>query len=169
MRIGELATAAGLEVETVRYYEKAGLLPAPARRDNNYRRYDDTALQRVTFIRNCRALDMSLDEVRILLRFIDRPGGDCSPVDALVAEHLGHVRRRLAGLRQLERQLVLLQQACGHAKPQRCAASCWRSAARKRRPPSRCACCTGVDAENRRLPAFSSSAVPSAGASPSGS
>jgi Cd(II)/Pb(II)-responsive transcriptional regulator len=118
MRIGELAKAAGLDVETVRYYEKAGLLPAPARRDNNYRRYDDSASERLNFIRNCRALDMSLDEIRILLRFIDRPSGDCSPVDALVAEHLGHVRRRLAGLRQLERQLVLLQQACGHAKPQ---------------------------------------------------
>jgi Cd(II)/Pb(II)-responsive transcriptional regulator len=117
MRIGELAQAAGLEVETVRYYEKAGLLPAPARRDNNYRRYDDAALQRLRFIRNCRALDMSLEEIRTLLGFIDRPSRDCSPVDALVAEHLGHVRRRIAGLRQLERQLVLLQRACGHAKP----------------------------------------------------
>ena len=117
MRIGELAQAAGLDVETVRYYEKAGLLPAPARRDNNYRRYDDAALQRLSFIRNGRALDMSLDEIRILLGFIDRPSSDCSPVDAVVAEHLGHVRERIAGLRQLERQLVLLQQACGHAKP----------------------------------------------------
>jgi Cd(II)/Pb(II)-responsive transcriptional regulator len=117
MRIGELAQAAGLDVETLRYYEKAGLLLPPARRDNNYRRYDDAALHRLRFIRNCRALDMSLDEIRVLLRFIDRPSRDCSAVDGLVAEHLGHVRQRIAGLRALERQLVVLQQACDHAKP----------------------------------------------------
>ena len=85
MRIGELAQAAGLDVETVRYWEKAGLLPPPARRDNNYRRYGEAALHRLRFIRNCRALDMSLYEVR--------------------------------SLRQLENQLVLLQQACGQAEP----------------------------------------------------
>jgi len=117
MRIGELGRAAGFDVETVRYYEKAGLLPAPARRDNNYRRYDDAALHRLRFIRNCRALDMSLDEIRALLGFIDHPGGDCSPVDALVAEHLHHVRERIASLRQLEHQLQRLQQACSHARP----------------------------------------------------
>ena len=67
MKIGELAAAAGLPVETVRFYEKQGLLPAPHRRENNYRRYDEGALQRLRFIGNCRALDMSLDEVRVLL------------------------------------------------------------------------------------------------------
>jgi Cd(II)/Pb(II)-responsive transcriptional regulator len=118
MKIGELAQAAGLAVETVRFYEKQGLLPAPARRDNNYRRYDEQALQRLRFIANCRALDMSLDEVRALLGFIDHPQGDCSPVDALVAEHLQHVRQRMAELKALEKQLKLLQSACGHARPQ---------------------------------------------------
>lgn len=117
MRIGELAQAAGFDVETVRYYEKAGLLAPPARRDNNYRRFDAAALHRLRFIGNCRALDMSLDEIRVLLRFIDHPDDDCSPVDALVAEHLGHVRERLRMLRQLERQLELLQRACGRAEP----------------------------------------------------
>ena len=118
MKIGELARAAGLAVETVRFYEKQGLLPAPARHENNYRRYDEQALQRLRFIGNCRALDMSLDEVRTLLDFIEHPGADCSPVDALVAEHLQHVRQRMAELRALERQLKLLQSACGHARPQ---------------------------------------------------
>jgi len=118
MKIGELAKAAGLPVETVRFYEKQGLLPAPARRENNYRRYDEQALQRLRFIGNCRALDMSLDEVRTLLDFIEHPRSDCSPVDALVAEHLGHVRQRMAELKALEKQLKLLQSACGHARPQ---------------------------------------------------
>ena len=117
MRIKELAGAAGLPVDTVRHYEKAGLLRAPPRSDNNYRRYRDADLQRLRFIRNCRALDMSLDEVRELLDVIDRPRADCAPVEALVAEHLGHVRERIAALRQLERQLTTLQRSCGQARP----------------------------------------------------
>src|SRR5574341_1767221 len=117
MRIGELAQAAGLDVETVRYYEKAGLLPPAARSGNNYRSYGEPALQRLCFIRNCRALDMSLAEVRVLLDYVDHPGDDCSAVDAVVAEHLQHVRQRLEALRVLERQLELLQKACGGAHP----------------------------------------------------
>jgi DNA-binding transcriptional MerR regulator len=117
MRIRQLAEAANLPVDTVRHYEKAGLLRAPPRGDNNYRRYDETDLQRLRFIRNCRALDMNLDEVRELLAVIDDPGADCSPVDALVAEHLGHVRERIASLRELERQLTALQRACGKVRP----------------------------------------------------
>lgn len=117
MRIGELAQAAGMEVETVRFYEKAGLLPPPARGDNNYRRYDTAAVQRLRFIGNCRALDMSLDEIRVLLGHIDQPGADCSAVDDVVAEHLGHVRERIAALQVLEQQLALLQNSCSHARP----------------------------------------------------
>lgn len=115
MRIGELAKAAGMDVDTVRFYEKSGLLPAPARGDNNYRHYDRGALQRLRFIANCRALDMSLDEIRVLLAHMDQPGADCSAVDAVVAEHLGHVRERIAALQLLERQLTLLQSSCQHA------------------------------------------------------
>lgn len=117
MRIKQLAEATGVPVDTIRHYEKAGLLAPPQRRDNNYRAYDTSALQRLAFIRNCRALDMSLDEVRVLLNFLDQPHSDHSPVDALVAEHLGHVRSRLKSLRQLERQLLALQRACGQAQP----------------------------------------------------
>jgi Cd(II)/Pb(II)-responsive transcriptional regulator len=117
MRISQLAAEVGLDVETVRYYEKAGLVPAPARLDNNYRRYDDAALERLRFIRNCRALDMSLEEVRVLLAYIDRPRADCSPVDELVAGHLVHVRQRIASLRTLERQLEALHSACAHSGP----------------------------------------------------
>lgn len=117
MRIGELAAAAGMDVETVRFYEKSGLLPAPARGENNYRRYDHAAVQRLRFIGNCRALDMSLDEIRVLLTHMDAPGADCSVVDRVVAEHLGHVRERIAALQMLERQLSVLQQSCQQAQP----------------------------------------------------
>jgi Cd(II)/Pb(II)-responsive transcriptional regulator len=117
MKISELASAAGVAMDTVRFYEKQGLLPKPVRADNNYRRYDASSVQRLRFIANCRALDMSLDEIRLLLKFIDQPGEDCSAVDALVAEHLRHVRARMRELKALEQQLKLLQSACGDAQP----------------------------------------------------
>jgi Cd(II)/Pb(II)-responsive transcriptional regulator len=117
MKIKDLSAASGVPIDSIRHYEKAGLLGEPQRTANNYRLYDDAALSRLRFIRNCRALDMSLDEVRSLLDYIDHPAADCGPVETLVAEHLGHVRERLKALRTLERQLEQLQQACGHAHP----------------------------------------------------
>lgn len=119
MRTSELAQAAGIPVDTVRFYEKQGLLPAPPRAGNNYRDYDDTSLQRLRFIGNCRALDMSLDEIRKLLDFMDCPQEDCGAVDALLADHLHHVRERMKELRALERQLKALQSACGPGHPDR--------------------------------------------------
>jgi Cd(II)/Pb(II)-responsive transcriptional regulator len=116
MRIKELSVATGVPVDTIRHYEKAQLLAVPERRENNYRHYAEADAQRLRFIRNCRALDMSLDEVRVLLAFIDHPASDCSPVDAVVDEHLLHVRERLAALQLLERQLETLQRACGQAR-----------------------------------------------------
>lgn len=122
MRIGELARAADLDVETVRFYEKSGLLPAVAREANGYRRYAESDAHRLRFIRNCRALDMSLDEVRELLAFIDAPQHGCGTVDGVVERHLVHVRERLEGLRRLESQLEGLLSACASANAEdRCA------------------------------------------------
>ena len=81
MQIKELARATGVDVETIRYYEKQGLLPEPARRDNGYRDYAAAHLERLSFIRHCRALDMPPADVNRLLGFVDAPGADCSDVD----------------------------------------------------------------------------------------
>lgn len=118
MRIKQLAAAAAVPVDTIRHYEKAGLLGAPRRHANGYRDYDRADAERLRFIRHCRDLDMSLDEVRELLHFLDHPSPDCSAADAVVRNHLAHVRERLAALRRLERQLVRLVAACGHPRPQ---------------------------------------------------
>jgi Cd(II)/Pb(II)-responsive transcriptional regulator len=118
MRIKDVSEATGVPVDTIRHYEKAGLLPEPARGGNNYRRYTDAEVQRLRFIRNCRSLDMSLDEVRPLLEFLDHPQADCSKVDAVIEGHLAHVRERLASLQVLERQLELLTQVCGQQRAQ---------------------------------------------------
>lgn len=112
MQIKQLAQATGVEVETIRYYEKQGLLPVPPKRDNGYRDYDASHLERLAFIRHCRALDMPLASVAQLLGVLDDTSGDCSDVDALVAEQLSRVRARLKSMQALEKQLVQLKSRC---------------------------------------------------------
>lgn len=112
MKIGELAAAAGTQVETIRYYERSGLLPAPARSDGNYRIYDETHAARLSFIRHCRGLDMTLDEIRVLLRFKDAPTENCGEVNTLLDQHIGHVAARIKELRGLEQQLKKLRDQC---------------------------------------------------------
>ena len=117
MKIGELSTASSTAIETIRYYEREGLLPPPARSEGNFRLYEAPHLERLQFIRFCRGLDMSLDEVRVLLRFKDAPAEDCGDVNALLDEHIGHVSRRIKELRHLERQLKELRQRCSASRP----------------------------------------------------
>lgn len=116
MRIGELGQAAGVDVETIRYYERTRLLPEPARRANGYRAYGEPHLERLVFIRHCRALDMPLAEVRRLLDFLGQPLAECSDVDRLIDQQLARVRTRIRSLRALERQLSALRRCC--ATPQ---------------------------------------------------
>jgi Cd(II)/Pb(II)-responsive transcriptional regulator len=112
MKIGELADATGTPVETIRYYESEGLLPPAPRSDGNYRIYGPAHVERLAFVRHCRSLDMTLDEIRALLRFKDDPQDDCAAVNALLDEHIEHVATRIAELRQLEKQLKSLRQQC---------------------------------------------------------
>ncbi|MFX7140454.1 MerR family transcriptional regulator, partial [Acinetobacter baumannii] len=81
MKIGKLAQTAGTTVETIRFYEHEGLLPAPARSSGNYRLYASQHLERLAFIRHCRSLDMTLNEIRSLLRLKDAPHEDCGEVN----------------------------------------------------------------------------------------
>src|SRR5690606_7541777 len=115
-KIGELAKASSTPVETIRYYEREGLLPAPARSEGNFRVYQPAHQERLRFIRHCRGLDMSLDEVRVLLRFRHAPDSDCGDVNALLDEHIGHVSQRIRELRALEQQLRELRERCGTAQ-----------------------------------------------------
>lgn len=119
MRIGELAAASGTGIETIRYYEREGLLPAPARTESNYRSYRDDHLARLQFIRYCRGLDMSLEEVRVLLRFKDSPHESCGDVNTVLDDHIGHVGRRIRVLRALEAELKALRAQCGEAREAR--------------------------------------------------
>ena len=119
MRIGELGKKADCLVQTVRFYEAEGLLPEPARSDGNFRLYDDAHLQRLLFIRRCRAKDMTLDEIRQLQNLRDRPQLDCGEVNALVDSHIAQVRTKIKELRKLERELMDLRRSCDIARTSR--------------------------------------------------
>lgn len=116
LKIGELARQTDCPVETIRYYERDGLLPAPARSEGNYRLYDEKHVERLSFIRRCRSLDMTLEEIRILLCFRDAPNKNCETVNALLDAHIGHVAARIDELKHLEEQLRELRQQCGASR-----------------------------------------------------
>ncbi len=109
MKIGALAEATGTPVETIRFYEREGLLPPPARAENNYRLYLPIHVERLAFVRQCRGLDMTLDEIRALIELRDSPAQDCGEINALLDEHIGHVAQRIRELRVLERDLKALR------------------------------------------------------------
>jgi len=92
MTIGELARTTGCGIETIRYYEHEGLLPKPGRTSGNFRRYGQEHAELLSFIRHCRALDMALNEIRILLRFRAAPNENCREVNALLDTHLSRGR-----------------------------------------------------------------------------
>jgi Cd(II)/Pb(II)-responsive transcriptional regulator len=112
MRIGELAAATGVEPETIRYYEREALLAPPQRQANGYRNYGNQQLERLAFIRHCRALDIPLADIRQLINFLDQPDGDCGDIDRLIAAQLVRVQARLQSMRALERQLTELRKRC---------------------------------------------------------
>ena len=116
MRIGELAHKAGVDVQTVRFYEREGLLEAPARTGSGYRAYGPAHLERLNFVRHCRSLDMPLAEVRRLIELSTEKSISCDEVNALVRTHLGRVQAKRRSLEELERQLAALNAQCesGH-------------------------------------------------------
>lgn len=115
LAIGMLARMTGTKVETIRFYEKSGLLPAPDRTDGNYRSYEPSHLNRLSFIRRARDLRFSLDQVRALLDLSDDRNHSCEAVDAIAKEHLASVERKITDLRALQGELdrMLKQCSCG--------------------------------------------------------
>lgn len=116
MKIGELATATGTQIDTIRFYERQGLLPAPGRTDGNFRIYRTEHVERLQFIRACRALDMNLDDIKALLGFKDGPAGSCGGVNDLLDQHIARVQERMRELRDLERDLRAIRQRCGEER-----------------------------------------------------
>jgi Cd(II)/Pb(II)-responsive transcriptional regulator len=112
MKIGELSRETGISVETIRYYERMHLLQAPPRSGANYRLYGAAHLERLRFIRACRSLDISLDEIRTLLALRASPEAGCEGVNRLLDTHIDAVAQRIQELHLLKRQLGALRGTC---------------------------------------------------------
>ncbi|MCJ2020918.1 helix-turn-helix domain-containing protein [Methylobacterium sp. E-041] len=115
MTIGDLAAATNTRVETVRWYEKMKLLPAPERSAGNYRLYGPEHLRRLSFIRRGRDLGFTVDQIRELLAMADDRDRSCAEVDTIARAHLAQVERKLADLTRLAHELrdVIGQCGCG--------------------------------------------------------
>ena len=116
LRIGELARKSGCPADTIRFYEREGLLPVPVRTAGNYRLYGPAHAARLVFIRNCRLLDMTLDEIRELLSVRDLATQDCTAAHRLIDDHMAHVADRIAELHLLEKQLKSLRRNCSEGR-----------------------------------------------------
>ncbi len=114
MKIGELASATATKVETVRFYEKIGLLPLPARTAANYRAYGSEHLARLSFIRRARDLGFTLDAVRELLKLSDDKAQSCEAVDSVARIHLDEIDRKIGDLTALRAELDRVIGSCRH-------------------------------------------------------
>ena len=112
LTIGHLAKETATKVETIRFYEKIGLLPQPERTGGNYRAYDVSHLKRLSFIRRARDLGFSLDQVRELLTLADDRSQFCAAIDAIASEHRSDVERKIRDLRALKAELDSLIDQC---------------------------------------------------------
>jgi MerR family mercuric resistance operon transcriptional regulator len=118
--IGALSQRTGCNIETIRYYERIGLMPSPPRTAGGHRSYGSVHERRLGFIRRCRELGFSIEEIRVLLGLVD--GGDytCGEVKAVTDRHIDDVRRKIADLRKLKRTLEKIGAACAGGKVPQC-------------------------------------------------
>ncbi len=112
MKIGELSRATGTNIETIRYYERIGLLPAPDRTAANYRSYSDAHRSRLSFVRHSRDLGFTIEEIRSLLDLSDDPSRDCGEADGIASAHLEQVEEKIAQLTLLRNELTRIVGRC---------------------------------------------------------
>lgn len=110
--IGRLSTRAAVNIETVRYYERIGLLPSPPRTEGGHRLYSELHVKRLTFVRRARELGFTLEEIRALLRLADERPPSCARARSLATKHLADVREKIADLKRMERVLTQTVALC---------------------------------------------------------
>ena len=120
VKIGKLAAATGTKVETVRYYERIGLLPKAERTSGNYRSYAPVHLERLNFIRHARGLGFNLVDIRSMLSLADQPDRDCAEVDQIASEHLKATEEKIARLQSLRDELSRMVGQCGGGRGHSC-------------------------------------------------
>ncbi|MGV3548647.1 MerR family transcriptional regulator [Rhizobium sp.] len=112
LTIGRLASATGTNIETIRYYERSGILPRPSRTDGNYRSYDPEHLNRLSFIRRARDLGFSIDQIKTLLTLSDDRTQSCAAVDDIAKVHREEVERKIKDLQALKTELDRIVDTC---------------------------------------------------------
>ena len=120
MKIGELSRATGTNIETIRYYERIGLLPAPDRTAANYRSYTGAHRSRLSFVRHSRDLGFTIEEIRSLLDLSDDPARDCGEADRIATAHLKQVEAKIAQLAVLRDELSRMLAQCRGGQVQSC-------------------------------------------------
>jgi MerR family mercuric resistance operon transcriptional regulator len=120
IQIGELSKRTGCNIETIRYYERIGLLPAPARSTGGYRIYDTGNMRRLAFIRRARELGFTLDAIRALLALSDEGSAACAEAHELATIHLAQVRAKIADLRSMEHALADAVRRCSTGETPGC-------------------------------------------------
>ena len=119
MKIGRLSELTDCKIETIRYYEKIGLLPEPARTDGGYRVYEDEQMKRLSFVRRCRELGFTIDEIRGLLALVDGGNYTCGDIKKLTLEHVDSIRQKIKDLKKLEKTLSKIASQCsGDSTPE---------------------------------------------------
>ena len=112
VKIGELSRATGTNIETIRYYERIGLLPAPVRTPANYRSYGEPFRARLAFVRHSRELGFTIEQIRSLLDLSDHPERDCAEADHIASHHLVQVEAKIAQLETLRDELTRILGRC---------------------------------------------------------
>lgn len=124
MQIGQIAQSTGLSIDTIRFYEKQGLVHAPQRSSGGYRVYDKRDVEKFRFIGRAQNLGFSLQEIRELLLIENSEGDGCSHVHDLVASKIDQVKEKIAELKRIESRLTKAQKQCSAALIQSCNAEC---------------------------------------------
>ena len=112
LAIGELSRRTGVNIETIRYYERIGIMPNPPRTEGGQRVYGESHMKRLTFVRRGRELGFSLDDIRALLGLVDGGEFTCGEVKDLTVAHIGDIRRKIADLRRMEKVLKEIASKC---------------------------------------------------------
>ncbi|MDX2264767.1 MAG: helix-turn-helix domain-containing protein [Hyphomicrobiales bacterium] len=118
--IGHLARQTGYAVQTLRYYEEIGLMPAPPRTGGGQRRYSAAHLERLSFIRHARDLGFDIDAIRALLRLAEHPNAPCTDVDQIALAHLASIDDKIARLQALRREIAQMTESCANRNIANC-------------------------------------------------
>ncbi|MGJ8680427.1 Cd(II)/Pb(II)-responsive transcriptional regulator [Paraglaciecola sp.] len=113
MKIGELSKTSGCSIQTIRYYEKEGLLADPERSEGNFRLYSNKAMKELEFIKHCRSLDIPLANIKRLIELKNKPEESCLSVNTLIEQQLTLVNKRMKELKALKKELQQMASTCG--------------------------------------------------------